>query len=685
VPVVTHCGPADREVPGGNAATWPVRTSPYKGLVPYSAQDAHYFFGREDDCEIIEANLVAARLTVLYGASGVGKSSLLHAGLSRDLRELAEGNLAELGAPEFVPVVFSTWHDDDVVEAVRRAVHEAVTELVGSAPAPAGSFADDLAACGEAVGGEVLLILDQFEEYFLYHPRDEGDGGFDAQLARAITRQDLRANFLIAIREDALAGLDRFKGRIPHLFDNYLRVRHLGRDAAKAAIERPIARFNADRGGDEHDAVEIEPALVERVLDEVTAGQAILEGEGRGGVEVKDGERPEDDQIETPYLQLVMTRLWEEELRQESHVLRLATLERLGGSVRIVRSHLDESLAALTLAEHDLAAKIFHHLVTPSGTKVAHAPSDLANYADVDEDQLIGLLEHLSHGSVRVLRPVAGAAGAVHYEIFHDVLAAPILDWRRRYVADAQRVQADEQRREAERRVHVERRRARTFRAFAIASAVFAAGALVAATLAVRSGREARSQKLAALATSLLEVDPAESVRRASEALDVRQTPAAEDALRAAIEESRVRAVLAGHRDWITSATYSPDGERILTASNDGTARLWSASSGDQVGTLRGHRGEVTAALFGDAGRRVVTAGLDGTAQVWDARTHRRLRALRPNAGPLYGSMVAFSDDGRYVVTAGRGGQGRHLGPPDQAAARPGRPSRDGHGRGHQP
>ncbi len=54
---------------------------PYKGLQPYTEEDRDYFFGRERDQEIIASNLFAASLTVLYGASGVGKSSVLRAGV----------------------------------------------------------------------------------------------------------------------------------------------------------------------------------------------------------------------------------------------------------------------------------------------------------------------------------------------------------------------------------------------------------------------------------------------------------------------------------------------------------------------------------------------------------------------------------------------------------------------------
>src|SRR6185436_1585156 len=66
--------------------------SPYRGLAAFedSELDALYFFGRERDTEIVVANLIASRFTVLYGPSGVGKSSLLLAAVARTLRELPE-------------------------------------------------------------------------------------------------------------------------------------------------------------------------------------------------------------------------------------------------------------------------------------------------------------------------------------------------------------------------------------------------------------------------------------------------------------------------------------------------------------------------------------------------------------------------------------------------------------------
>jgi putative ribosome biogenesis GTPase RsgA len=67
-----------------------VPESPYVGLDPYSAEDAPFFFGRERERQVIVANLRAARVTLLYGPSGVGKSSVLNAGVVPALDALAD-------------------------------------------------------------------------------------------------------------------------------------------------------------------------------------------------------------------------------------------------------------------------------------------------------------------------------------------------------------------------------------------------------------------------------------------------------------------------------------------------------------------------------------------------------------------------------------------------------------------
>ena len=397
----------------------PLPESPYKGLASFddSELDERFFFGRDRETELVASNLVASRLTVLYGPSGVGKSSLLRAGVVRRLRALvpAGGVAAGDGA---LPVVVDQWRDDPL---------GAIATAAGAAwPEPPHELADVLAERCVDVGGEIYLVLDQMEEYFVYHGRDSG-GPLREALAEILTRPTLRVHVLLGIRDDALSELDAFKGRVPGLFGNVLRLDHLDVDAARAAIVEPLAEFEA-MGGPH---VVAEAALVAAVVDQVAsgrierrlAGRGIVEGGGRRG------------RVEAPYLQLVMERIWEEERAGGSYVLRAATLAELGGAGRIVQQHLERALANLDAPERELVARLFHQLVTPSGTKIAHGVGDLSRYAGESPERLEDVLHALS--DERVVRALpARNGGGPRYEIYHDVLAGAVLDWGARHEAD---------------------------------------------------------------------------------------------------------------------------------------------------------------------------------------------------------------------------------------------------------
>jgi WD40 repeat protein len=111
-------------------------------------------------------------------------------------------------------------------------------------------------------------------------------------------------------------------------------------------------------------------------------------------------------------------------------------------------------------------------------------------------------------------------------------------------------------------------------------------------------------------------------------------------------------AALLGHGAGVRSAAFSPDGLRIVTGSNDTTARIWDSRTGLSLVALSGHGGAVTAAAFSPDGRRVVTASDDKTARIWDAETGQLLLTLSGH-GDFVGS-ADFSPDGRRVVTASR-------------------------------
>jgi WD40 repeat protein len=81
--------------------------------------------------------------------------------------------------------------------------------------------------------------------------------------------------------------------------------------------------------------------------------------------------------------------------------------------------------------------------------------------------------------------------------------------------------------------------------------------------------------------------------------------------------ERRELRVLEGHTARVWSAAFSPDGTRVVTASDDHTARLWDAASGKELVTLEGHTDTVLSAAFSPDGTRVVTASWDRTARTW--------------------------------------------------------------------
>ena len=520
--------------------------SPYKGLRPFEAtsDDARLFFGRERERELISANLVAARLTVLYGESGVGKSSVLRAGVVQSLREEARAGAG------FAVALYAGWSEADPIEGVADAVREAVADVLGSDPGPGeGPLAARLAEWGDAVAGDVYLVLDQVDEYFQYHGWHGGP--LLDELPALVTEPGLRVNVLLGIREDALARLDVFKARIPGLFANALRLERLDREAGRAAIVGPLERWR--EGGND---VEIEPALVDAILSSVT----VAEAEGNGA--------PATAAIEPPYLQIVMERLWEAEREAGSDVLRLETLERLGGGRRIVSEHLDRALAGLTPAEQDTAAAMFSQLVTPTGAKVAYDLADLAGYASADESQVRDVSDALV--AERILRPVTGRGEGARVEIYHDVLASAAGEWRRRH--DAQRALEDE--REDARRRH---RRLLVVAVVALLALAAMTAVAVYAIVQQRSASDARgdanAREQAARALVVLPKQPVDALRSAVDASKQSGSPAVAEILRNVLLGVPQTGTFGDRRTPVTAAALL--GRRVVTGDERGRVTVY--------------------------------------------------------------------------------------------------------------
>src|SRR5262245_20226841 len=135
---------------------------PYVGLQPYTAAEREYYFGRESDVRVVSANLYASPLTVFYGASGVRKSSVLLPGVVPQLEQ----------TPRTGVVVFREWQSAEFLLDLKRQCAAAASHAAGKPVALDVHLPlDELLLRASRACGTVMLLFDQFEEYFLYHPQ----------------------------------------------------------------------------------------------------------------------------------------------------------------------------------------------------------------------------------------------------------------------------------------------------------------------------------------------------------------------------------------------------------------------------------------------------------------------------------------------------------------------------------
>jgi WD40 repeat protein len=565
--------------PAQQASDRDVPECPYVGLVPFDEEDAAYFFGRERESDLIIANLTASRLTLLYAPSGVGKSSVLRAGVLPRLHEMDDDSYDDyddddVGIPRAAVAYVSTWRDvpletiaTAVVDAVARVTGASTPEEAASAPKLSVTWLREL--MDRSGVPAVYLILDQFEEYFLYHPMDRGDEGLTAELGSILSARDLSVHVLLSIREDAIAGLDRFKSRVPHLFDNYLRLAHLSRDAARDAIEGPLQRYNRVTAPDQR--MSIEPELIETLLDQVRTGhvQVAPEGVTHDGFASNGGASEDRGDIEAPFLQLVLLRLWDEERAIGSSSLRQSTLLRLGGAQTIVQTHLDTVIAGLAPDQVDVAAAVFQHLITKSGTKIALSAEDLAEWADQPVSAVQELLETLCSGPQRILRavsPTIGIDGPPRYEIFHDVMGDAVLGWRRRYEAEQEKKEAARQliaeREEARAAAQTARRKLRVTQ-LTVGLAIMLVIVVALGAFAYQTQRNADQQAYLAQAATTLDDNPVQSLTQAVHAYQIKATTQARSAVLTAASNPRSQ-VVAGPNPRMIGMTSTPDSRHAV-------------------------------------------------------------------------------------------------------------------------
>lgn len=357
-------------------------TDPYKFLEHFEAADADIFFGRESETSAFSKKILAHRLMVIYGKSGVGKTSLIKAGVIPELEDF-----------DSFPIYSRCL--DAPLSAVEKAIIEAASAEVGwmmDAEAEGqGRLLNLLLKCQQAAGKRVVLFVDQFEELFRLPYQAQQD--FMRELALCVNAQsqvDLRV--VLSLRDDFFTELDTLRDNLPNVFLNVFRLRDLSEEAAVEAIVRPLRNFEA----------KYEDELVEVLIKD-------LKSEGR---------------IAPAQLQIVCSKLYEKCAGKLT--ITIEDYRILGEAKKILGVYLEEVLERFNVQRRGVARRILKALVSSKKTKTLLSDSQIRSQLGAEQsfvEKILGELE-----DYRLIRRVEAEEG-YRYELVHEYLVEQVWRW----------------------------------------------------------------------------------------------------------------------------------------------------------------------------------------------------------------------------------------------------------------
>ncbi len=182
---------------------------PFKFLDSYSEEDKNIFFGREQETELLFEKVSEHRITLVYGASGTGKTSLVNCGLASSFSD-----------HEWLPI--EVRRENNIIESLAKSIRE----FIAGTPKHKIVSPSQLLKAAETLVSEqykpVYFLFDHFEEVFIFGDKEERLAF--AKIIKALSDSHVSMHFLFIMREEYIAGLTEFEQDIPDIFDNRMRI-----------------------------------------------------------------------------------------------------------------------------------------------------------------------------------------------------------------------------------------------------------------------------------------------------------------------------------------------------------------------------------------------------------------------------------------------------------------------------
>jgi hypothetical protein len=348
---------------------------PFKFLDFYSESDADLFYGRESEIHNLCSKILGHRSFVLYGRSGVGKSSIVHAGILPALKKR--------GHRVFV---VRNYHDSlsDLLQLFNFGGRE--NSNIGHKIIENGDYPSH--------DQTVIIIFDQFEEFYLRSlPKFKTDFLLNLQELRNLLTISLKLMFVI--REDLLAELDSLKQMMPDIFHHVHRLLKLSPEQAFKAIIEPGRRVNC----------EIEEKLVSQIIDDLS----------------------DKESIDPPQLQIVCDALFD--MRDQNSHISLDIYHKLGGAALILSNYLDRVMHRFHSEDSRIARQILKALVSEDNQRLFLEKNQLLK-TDISKDHSDKKIESImvELERARVIR-FHSQDDEIFLELTHDFLVNEIIKW----------------------------------------------------------------------------------------------------------------------------------------------------------------------------------------------------------------------------------------------------------------